>query len=304
MHARARRVPISSSTEGTAAPTIAAASRIHRAARARERHAGAGFPGCVSGALAASGPLTKGEFYVIPSARGSERGGRVPIASARGAGHPSRQPPMKRLLALFALAFPALFAFAACGDSNAPASSTGEDPALAACGEAPLCDSFSFPASCAFVDDTITCAQGDAGAGDAGDADAGDADAGAPSPAVVARLQCALEALRDRKTGGLALLVPAGGSPTCGIRVEIVSFGDGSASVLPVSYCDGEIARGTAARRAIQPASFFDTCLASDDVGKRFECLAAAIQKKAASGGACSCRGIAADPDRGLCSTQ
>jgi hypothetical protein len=212
---------------------------------------------------------------------------------------------MKRLLALFALAVPALFAFAAC-DSNAPASSTGDDPALAACSSAPLCDPFSLPAYCTFADDTITCAEADAGASDAdaGDTDAGASDAGAPSPAVVARLQCALEALRDRKTGGLALLVPTNGSKTCGIRVEIVSFGDGSASVLPVSYCDADIVRGVPARRAIQPASYFESCLASTDVEKRFECLAGAIQKKSASGGTCACRGISADPVRGMCSSE
>jgi hypothetical protein len=211
---------------------------------------------------------------------------------------------MKRLLALFTLAFPALLAFAACGDSNAPASSTGEDPALAACSEAPLCDPFSLPSECTFADDTITCAAADAGASDAGDADAGDADAGPPSPAVLARLQCALEALRDRQTGGLALLVPTNGSNSCGVRVEIVSFGDGSASVLPVSYCDTDIVRGVAARRAIEPASYFESCLASADVAARFACLAGAIQTKAAPGGACACRGIAADPLRGACSSQ
>jgi hypothetical protein len=211
---------------------------------------------------------------------------------------------MKRLLALFALAVPALFAFAACGNSNAPASSTSEDPELAACGDAPLCDPLPLPSECMFADGAITCATSDAGAGDAGDPDAGDADAGAPSPAVLARLQCALEALRDRKTGGLALLVPTGGSKTCGVRVEIVSFGDGSASVLPVSYCDSDIVRGVAARRAIQPASFFESCLASTDVQKRLDCLAAAIQPKTASGGTCACRGIAANPVQGLCSSE
>ena len=211
---------------------------------------------------------------------------------------------MKPLLALFALTVPALFAFAACGDSNAPASSTGEDAALAACGDAPLCDPLPLPNECAFADDAITCAPSDAGASDAGDADAGDADAGAPSPAVLARLQCALEALRDRKTGGLALLVPTSGSNSCGVRVEIVSFGDGSASVLPVSFCDSDVVRGVAARRAIQPASYFESCLASTDVAARFACLAGAIQTKAASGGTCACRGIAADPLRGKCSSE
>ena len=206
---------------------------------------------------------------------------------------------MKRLLALFALAAPALFAFAACGDSNAPASSTGEDPALAACTDAPLCDPLTFPKDCAFADGAITCTDGDGGA-----SDAGDTDAGAPSPAVVARLQCVLEALRDRATGGLALLVPTSGSKSCGIRVEIVSFGDGSASVLPVGYCDADIERGVPARHAIQPASYFETCLASPDVAKRFECLAGALQQKATAGGTCACRGIAADPLRGKCSSE
>lgn len=211
---------------------------------------------------------------------------------------------MKRLVALFALTVPALFAFAACGDGTAPASSTGEDPALASCTNAPLCDPFSLPERCSFADDAITCAASDAGASDAGDTDAGDTDAGAPSPALTARVQCALEALRDRKTGGLALLVPTGGSKTCGIRVEIVSFGDGSASVLPVSYCDADVVRGVAARRAIQPASFFEACLASTDLSKRLDCLAAAIETKAASGGTCACRGINADPLRGRCSSE
>ncbi|MEP7124411.1 MAG: hypothetical protein ABJE95_26015 [Byssovorax sp.] len=206
---------------------------------------------------------------------------------------------MKPFLALFTLAAPALFAFAACGDSAAPASSTGDDPALASCTAAPLCDPFSLPIDCVYADDAIDCSGADAGPGDAGESDAG-----APSPLFESRVQCALEALRDRKTGGVTLLVPDHGSKTCGIRVEIVSFGDGSASVLPVSYCDTDIVRGVAERRAIQPKSFFDDCLASPDVAKRLGCLAGAIQKKAASGSACACRGIAADPLRGKCSSE
>lgn len=206
---------------------------------------------------------------------------------------------MKRLFLLAALVFPALFAFAACGDDTG-AATTGDDPALASCTSAPLCDTIGLPGACTFGTDGITCSAADAGA-DAGESDAGPNVGG---PNLTARLQCALEALRDKKTGGLALLLPKNGSNTCGIRVEIVSFGDGTASVLPVSYCDLEVGRGTAARRVIQPASFFEDCLASADETTRLQCLANAIKKTTTGGGTCSCRGIAGDSIRGLCSSM
>jgi hypothetical protein len=209
---------------------------------------------------------------------------------------------MKRLLALFALTLPLLFAFAACGDSG-PASSTGDDPSLLSCTSPPLCDPLTLPASCTFKDDGITCAVGDAGT-DAGESDAGESDAGPPAPVSTARLQCALEALRDGKTGGLYLLLPDHGSTSCGVRVEILSFGDGTASVLPVGYCDFSFSRGTPERRVIQPASFFEKCLADTDDARRVECIAKAITTKAASGGTCACRGIHADDARGGCSSE
>lgn len=210
---------------------------------------------------------------------------------------------MKRLLTLFALAVPALFAsfaFVACGDGTSAGTSTGDDPALADCSSPPLCDPIVLPSGCSFDSDAITCAAVSPGA-DAGDADAGTADAGAPNPLLPARVQCALEALRDRRTGGLALLVQDPGSKTCGIRVEILSFGDGTASVLPVSYCDLDVVRGMAERRAVQPVKFFEDCLASTDDAKRLECLTTAITTKPASGGTCSCRGIHDDTFRGVC---
>ncbi len=209
---------------------------------------------------------------------------------------------MKRLLALLALTVPALFAFVACGDDG-PASSTGDNPALASCTSPPLCDPLTLPRSCSFVDNAIVCAEGDAGT-DAGESDAGESDAGPSAPVSTARLQCVLEGLRDRRTGGLSLLIPDNGSKTCGVRVEILSFGDGSASVLPVGYCDLDVVRGTAARRAIQPASFFEACLADTDDAKRLQCLVKAIKATTGSGGTCSCRGISADKIRGLCSSE
>lgn len=206
----------------------------------------------------------------------------------------------KRLLVLFALTIPALFAFSACGDGTSATASTGDDPSLASCTSPPLCDPFSLPGTCEFSDNAITCTASGGGA-DAGDSDAGPSVGG---PDLTARLQCALGALRDRKTGGLALLLPENGSKTCGVRVEILSFGDGTASVLPVSYCDLDIVRGTAARRVLQPVSFFEDCLANNDETKRLQCLAKAIKTTAASGAACSCRGIHADKIRGLCSSD
>ena len=206
---------------------------------------------------------------------------------------------MKRLSLLFALAFPALFAFSACGDTTGAATSTGDDPALASCTSAPLCETIGLPSACAYGTAGLTCSAADAGS-DAGDSDAG---ASVGGPDLDARLQCALEALRDRRTGGLALLLPENGSKTCGVRVEIVSFGDGTASVLPVSYCDLDVVRGTAARRVLQPKSFFADCLASTDETTRLECLANATTKTAA-GGTCSCRGISGDKIRGTCATM
>ena len=204
---------------------------------------------------------------------------------------------MKRLLALLALTVPALFAFVACGDDG-PASSTGDAPALASCTSPPLCDPLTLPRSCSFVDNAIVCAEGDAGT------DAGESDAGPSAPVSTARLQCVLEGLRDRRTGGLSLLIPDNGSKICGVRVEILSFGDGSASVLPVGYCELDVVRGKAARRKIQPASFFEACLADTDDARRLQCLVNAIETRPASGGICSCRGISADKIRGLCSSE
>ena len=207
---------------------------------------------------------------------------------------------MKRLFVLVALTLPALFAFSACGDGTSAATSTGDDPSLASCTSAPLCEPLGLPSSCTFDTNIITCGAADAGI-DAGESDAGTSNGG---PDLTARLQCALEALRDRTTGGLTLLLPLDGSKTCGIRVEILSFGDGTASVLPVSYCDLDIERGTAERRALQPASFFKDCLASSDETTRLQCLANAIKKPKLGGGTCSCRGISADKVRGRCATM
>jgi hypothetical protein len=207
---------------------------------------------------------------------------------------------MKRLFLLAALSFPALFAFAACGDGTGAATSTGDDPSLASCTSAPFCETIGLPGACMYGSGGITCSAADAGV-DAGDSDAGPNVGG---PELTARLQCALEALRDRKTGGLALLLPENGSKTCGVRVEIVSFGDGTASVLPVSYCDQDVVRGTAARSVLQPASFFDDCLASPDETTRLQCLAGAFKKATAAGGTCSCRGISGDEIRGTCATN
>ena len=207
----------------------------------------------------------------------------------------------KRLPVLFALTIPALFAFSACGDGTVATASTGDDPLLASCTSPPLCDPIGLPGTCEFSDNAIICGASTGGGTDAGDSDAGPSAGG---PDLTARLQCALEALRDRRTGGLALLLPENGSKTCGIRVEILSFGDGTASVLPVSYCDLDIVRGTAARRVLQPVSFFEKCLASNDETTRLTCLAKAIKTISASGAACPCRGIHADKFRGFCSSD
>jgi hypothetical protein len=208
---------------------------------------------------------------------------------------------MKRLFLLAALSFPAVLMFSACGDSTGAATSTGDDPALASCTSAPLCETIGFPSACTFGAAGITCSAADAGV-DAGDSDAGPTSPGGPD--LTARLQCALEALRDRKTGGLALLVPENGSKSCGVRVEIVSFGDGTASVLDVGYCDLDVVRGTAVRSTLKPASFFDDCLASPDETTRLQCLAGAFKKATAAGGTCSCRGISGDEIRGTCATN
>lgn len=221
---------------------------------------------------------------------------------------------MKRLLAPLAL-LPlfAIFNFTACSDDGSSAATTGGDPTLAICQHAPLCDPIVLPTSCAAFGASIDCSGPDGGAGDAGDGDAGDggtaSDAGDGgtaggdhlSPLQAERLQCTLEALRDHREGGLTVLAAYEGSKTCGTRIEIVSFGDGSVSVLPVSYCDGDVVRGEAVRRKLQPASFFEECLASADEKTRLECLSGAVTTKNVSGGVCSCRGIAADPVRGPC---
>jgi hypothetical protein len=213
---------------------------------------------------------------------------------------------MKRLLAPLAL-LPlfALFNFTACSDDGSSAATTGGDPTLASCRHAPLCDPIVLPSVCAATGaSSFDCSGPDGGAADDAGAPDGGADGSLMSPLQASRLQCTLEALRDRREGGLTVLVAYNGSKTCGTRLEIVSFGDGSASVFPVSYCDSDVVRGKAARRKIQPASFFEECLASTDDETRLQCLADAVTTKAATGEACACRGIAADPIRGECSSD
>jgi hypothetical protein len=221
-----------------------------------------------------------------------------------------RAAPMKRLLPPLAL-LPlfALFNFIACSDDGTSTGTTGADPDLAICNQAPLCDPLVLPSVCKDNGVSFDCTAPDGGAPDGGamdDAGAldGGADGSSLSPLQAGRLQCALEALRDRGKGGLATLVAYKGSKTCGTRIEIVSFGDGSASVLPVYYCDTDVERGKSARRQIQPVAFFEECLASTDETKRLQCLAEAMTEKAASGGSCSCRGIHADQFRGRCSSE
>jgi len=212
---------------------------------------------------------------------------------------------MKRLLPLLAL-LPlfGLSNFIACSDDGSSSSTTGDDPTLEICHDAPLCDPLVLPSFCFADGAAIDCASPDGGvAEDAGTPDGGAA-ASPLSPLQAGNLQCALEALRDRGAGGLSLLAAYNGSKTCGTRVEIVSFGDGSASVLPVAYCDLDADRGTAVRRAIQPAAFFEECLASTDILKRLQCLSEAMTAKVASGGVCTCRGISADQFRGICSDE
>ena len=213
---------------------------------------------------------------------------------------------MKRLLLPLALLpFFAVFNFIACSDDGSSAATTGADPTAESCHEAPLCDPLEVPSFCAYESPSFHCTAPGGGATDGGVPDGGATDGGADgrglSPTDAARLQCALEALHDRRKGGLTTLVAYNGSEDCGTRLEIVSFGDGSASVLPVNYCNGNVSRGKAARRQIQPVAFFEECLASMDEMKRLQCLAGAMTLKAASGETCSCRGINADPDRGLC---
>lgn len=202
----------------------------------------------------------------------------------------------------------AAFNFLACSSGEGGSTATtGSFPTLATCQKAPLCEPLALPSFCSF-DGTrsfacVAPAPDGGGASDAGAPDGG-VEGSLLSATQAARLQCSLEALRDRKAGGLATLVAYKGSDTCGTRVEIVSFGEGSASVLPVIYCELEAERGEAVRRELQPVAFFEECLASTDEMKRLQCLADAVTTKGASGGVCSCRGIAADEIRGICRSE
>jgi hypothetical protein len=64
------------------------------------------------------------------------------------------------------------------------------------------------------------------------------------------------------------------------------------------------VVRGKAVRREIQPAAFFEECLASTEDEKRLQCLADAVTTKAVSGAVCECRGVYSDPVRGPCSSD
>jgi hypothetical protein len=221
---------------------------------------------------------------------------------------------MKHLVAFLLLPAAALAAFSACGPTNETGGGgAGGGTTPAACTDAPLCDPILLPTRCKIAGGGIHCGNsadagtdggtgGGGGAGGSPGAGGGGGQGGgnSVSPKLVANIQCALGALRDRKVGAVNLLQQDDGPAVCGTRVEIVSFGDGTASVVPVQYCDGDATVETAFHAKLQPPEFFTKCLTASDDATLLDCATNMLGATVA-GATCECRGIHTEPLRGVC---
>ncbi len=107
----------------------------------------------------------------------------------------------------------------------------------------------------------------------------------------VTEMRCALLKLRDHEVGYVSLFVEAHTNTGCGVRTEIVSFGDGSASVQEIQWADIGVSPGTPERVKLESAAYFDACLAGSD-DKLAACVLAMTTKTAVAGPTCPCRGV------------
>lgn len=167
------------------------------------------------------------------------------------------------------------------GGSGGESSTTGSGSttgtggsAPAACASAALCDGVYLPSSC---DASGT---GSSGAGGA-----------SPGAMAAADMRCVLTKLRDHEVGYMSVFVESHATTGCGIRTEIVSFGDGTASVQDIHWADIGVTPGTPVRATLKDKAFFDACLAGSDDGLA-ACVTAMTMGAAATGSTCPCRGV------------
>ena len=104
-------------------------------------------------------------------------------------------------------------------------------------------------------------------------------------------MRCALLKLRDHEVGYVSLFEEVTIHTGCGVRTEIVSFGDGSASVQQIYWADLFSSPGTPERVKLESAAYFDACLAGSD-DKLVECVLAMTTKTSVAGPTCPCRGV------------
>lgn len=170
------------------------------------------------------------------------------------------------------------------GDGGAQPTSTSTgamgDPA---CASAALCEDL-------VILDPEVCS---AGSGSSG--------AGGAAPANAATARCILKKLRDRATGYVAVIVDSASPVPCGQTTELVSFGDGSASVSHRRYADLGARADASVRRELKPVSYFEMCLAGDDYAA-LDCARSLITDTVVAGEACPCRGNKSGTLSGYCS--
>jgi hypothetical protein len=114
-------------------------------------------------------------------------------------------------------------------------------------------------------------------------------------------MRCALLKLRDHEIGYVSVFTESTMFTGCGVRTEIVSFGDGSASVQHIQWADLGVGPGTPERVQLESAAYFDACLAGTD-DTLAACVQAMTTKALVAGPTCPCRGVPGAQD-GQCTS-
>src|SRR5262249_55199430 len=111
----------------------------------------------------------------------------------------------------------------------------------------------------------------------------------------VAAARCVLENLRDRQRVRVSVVLDTGSGQPSGDATEIVSFGDGSASVSNRHYEDVAVSVQPSVRRAGRPPSYFEQCLAGDPAAI-LACTRTLVTNTVVDGATCSCQGNSGTP--------
>jgi hypothetical protein len=176
------------------------------------------------------------------------------------------------------------------GDVSVSSTSGAGGAGPAECSSPDLCPVVYFAPGCALGDPG--CQSGvSSGAGGAGGLD----------PSTESAIKCSLQKLKDHDVGAVIVIDEQASITPCGTRTEIVSFGDGTVSVLPVNYCDIGVSVGAATRHALQSPAFFDKCLASNDKVELTDCIHNVTNIESLPGATCGCRGAKDGASDGAC---